>query len=1056
MGFRIKGTSRIFGYLNDTNREKLSLDSNHVYNATEWPVAVRVISTVEKFEKVVTTTTSNVSSGTTEVPAGSTVTGTETEIAEVDALGADTIETTVIPQQTFTMHKSQYVSDNTNVVLQTPTGPQSTGDIVGDPDAHTFVITPETTITTKTSFRLKERKQAILTNNERTFESIYPDNGIGIGGKPVPSLQNVEVSVEGDLGMLLRVRVSYEVYTFSDFKRLEYFFLRPNRKISLDVQYIGKSPWDRKFKREVNPFKNLALNNLSIVKYDFVIQTNNRITCTFECIGSHKLFGKSADMYALFDTSAVPLFNGKKYSKKLIVDLTKIQAGGPLPFTASVIETVGAAIYNLNPNVYEIPIKSLTDWVLFDVLSGREATQIPKFKPGTTIFSSAPRLREDDALYGMVVYTELPENSQLIQNKLNVLKRSGIFQSTENNRTYAIYLSLGYIINVIINQIIIPGSIQKISKLPANSENNLLSVESNNSYNTDVVDTNVEFICSKKYLRAPNYKYLCSAEPLKAVWVHSKSVTDPLERIGKYSYGVDNGQTNQTPGNSPDQTSGYNFGDLPFDDENKFSIVGDNDELDLTRILINYDTVLSLIEQSKDKNASKEPYELLDDDKSATVKLSIHQFLKKLFDLIRDVSGNMFDLDIVEWSAKTDDAKKMNFYIVNKKYNKIGDLPMEDEFTPVVFDPINGDNVSRTSDVTMTLPTDVMAMNAFAEGLNSSTANVLADDFVSDDEKIYESIKTLYEARQYYFSDDSVLAADANNIPLSAAVKTFVDSLSRDVVRKDLSVRYPLKLNLSIAGINGFEYGDIISLSYLKDLPGYRDTIFTVLSVVHTIQNNQWVTDLKTIVDLNPSAAGVKTFNQTLDQSRLDEIRDISSTPAGNDSVARALQTWGTGVNVLSNIASFGANTITDVNGLKTIATKMYNALKAKDLQPADFDYKDFVSRVLSRIGAVSDESQIGITNRIFMYAWCLGESTRAKYNPMATTYNNTADSGQTNFNTNNPPVKNYSTFDFGLDSTVNTLNLSYYDVIREALRRNITGVIITASDIYYYTRPNI
>jgi len=72
--------------------------------------------------------------------------------------------------------------------------------------------------------------------------------------------------------------------------------------------------------------------------------------------------------------------------------------------------------------------------------------------------------------------------------------------------------------------------------------------------------------------------------------------------------------------------------------------------------------------------------------------------------------------------------------------------------------------------------------------------------------------------------------------------------------------------------------------------------------------------------------------------------------------------------------------------------------------------------------------------NRIhFVYAWIAGENTRARNNPLATTWNMAAtDSGQTNFN--RVGVKNYSNWGIGLAATVKTLKLAYYKSIRDFL----------------------
>ena len=73
-----------------------------------------------------------------------------------------------------------------------------------------------------------------------------------------------------------------------------------------------------------------------------------------------------------------------------------------------------------------------------------------------------------------------------------------------------------------------------------------------------------------------------------------------------------------------------------------------------------------------------------------------------------------------------------------------------------------------------------------------------------------------------------------------------------------------------------------------------------------------------------------------------------------------------------------------------------------------------------------------------FFLEWMRGESTRAFYNPFATTWKVSAeDRGEPyafNHNGGNP-VKNYATLDAGVRATANTMNLNYYKAIMKCVR---------------------
>lgn len=98
-------------------------------------------------------------------------------------------------------------------------------------------------------------------------------------------------------------------------------------------------------------------------------------------------------------------------------------------------------------------------------------------------------------------------------------------------------------------------------------------------------------------------------------------------------------------------------------------------------------------------------------------------------------------------------------------------------------------------------------------------------------------------------------------------------------------------------------------------------------------------------------------------------------------------------------------------------------------------DKKVFFTAVLKKLGIPYSDNAIA-----FLMKWASYEG-RAKgkphgFNPLNTTWNNKADQGQTNFNTNaGYPVKNYSTFESGVLATAETLKLRYYKNVFNALK---------------------
>lgn len=106
-------------------------------------------------------------------------------------------------------------------------------------------------------------------------------------------------------------------------------------------------------------------------------------------------------------------------------------------------------------------------------------------------------------------------------------------------------------------------------------------------------------------------------------------------------------------------------------------------------------------------------------------------------------------------------------------------------------------------------------------------------------------------------------------------------------------------------------------------------------------------------------------------------------------------------------------------------------------------DKKEFFRAVLIKMGYPVTDNAIN-----FLLSWAAYEGRAAGkfhgFNPLNTTYNNIKnDPKQTNFNTNaGYPVKSYSTFQSGVDSTAATLKLRYYRTLAEQLK---TGRFIEA-----------
>jgi len=100
---------------------------------------------------------------------------------------------------------------------------------------------------------------------------------------------------------------------------------------------------------------------------------------------------------------------------------------------------------------------------------------------------------------------------------------------------------------------------------------------------------------------------------------------------------------------------------------------------------------------------------------------------------------------------------------------------------------------------------------------------------------------------------ESIYYTSAQNIGLTN-FPTIITRSAEPKTKWNSNVAIPLQFGVTIDGINGFKFGDIVTTTYLpskyKDKSlGFR-AAFTVTKVNHVISNNDWTTQLETVCRL--------------------------------------------------------------------------------------------------------------------------------------------------------------------------------------------------------------
>ncbi len=94
-------------------------------------------------------------------------------------------------------------------------------------------------------------------------------------------------------------------------------------------------------------------------------------------------------------------------------------------------------------------------------------------------------------------------------------------------------------------------------------------------------------------------------------------------------------------------------------------------------------------------------------------------------------------------------------------------------------------------------------------------------------------------------------------------------------------------------------------------------------------------------------------------------------------------------------------------------------------------DKQKFFQKVLEGLKLTASANRMS-----FFLEWADHEGGDASFNPINTTWGLSKDTGMTMYNSHK--VRNYSTFDFGVEATVKTLKQGYYKALMEALTKDL------------------
>lgn len=231
-------------------------------------------------------------------------------------------------------------------------------------------------------------------------------------------------------------------------------------------------------------------------------------------------------------------------------------------------------------------------------------------------------------------------------------------------------------------------------------------------------------------------------------------------------------------------------------------------------------------------------------DKPANVKFSVGRLLTGIFDDIAAETGGAVGLGLHE---DPKDRSKLLIVPLNEKSTTI---------TPVTFDPINGDGITRECIVSCN-PASADAYAIAAGDATLQDATVEASGGSTSDTGAAKRSQAIDTIKKIKTSDMASSEFSVEQIAgLRTALTTLVNAASPADVASGMipvtAAQWPLKLQITLDGIYGFRFGDVVDTTFLPDT--YRGAglkaAFLIQRVTHTIANNDWSTSLETVCDL--------------------------------------------------------------------------------------------------------------------------------------------------------------------------------------------------------------
>jgi hypothetical protein len=249
---------------------------------------------------------------------------------------------------------------------------------------------------------------------------------------------------------------------------------------------------------------------------------------------------------------------------------------------------------------------------------------------------------------------------------------------------------------------------------------------------------------------------------------------------------------------------------------------------------------------------------ILNNNKNITDKKVI-SFLNSLFQQLETDTGGHINLTIIDSPKNKTTGKSEYIQILNQNY-----IPSTAILPPFSIPALSKGSIVRNINIESNVPdaiqTEIATYVRAGESYIGNSGNI-AD--------VQESLKNL-RARLFDLNNNFMDNIEVSDKITQASLSSWQSQI-RGIYRKMYNISqggvlagngssissyslidlktaiYPIKLKITLDGIEGFQYGNAITTNWLPKQYRDKKVYWTVVKIRHTISNNDWITELETI-----------------------------------------------------------------------------------------------------------------------------------------------------------------------------------------------------------------